>query len=157
MSFASLGLSEALVRADPANFTAANSLAEAYRHLQKTDAALRILDGIIHHPGVTANAAVQAAQQYAALADSSRMEAALEKVTRLAPDLAEAWYDLAALQTATGKSQQALANLRRGLELSAKRKAIDPNARDLAAAALKDASFNSLHQNPEFRQITAPK
>ncbi len=133
---------EALVRADPANFAAANTLAEAYRRLQKPDAALRTLDGIVHHPKVTANAAVQAAQQCAALGDSSRMEAALQKVTQLAPDLAEAWYDLAALQTATGKSQPALASLRRALELSAKRKATDPDARDLAAAALTDASFS---------------
>ncbi len=148
---------EALVRTDPANFAAANTLAEAYRRLQKPEAALQTLDGIIHHPKVTANAAVQAAQQYAALADSARMEAALQKVIQLAPDLAEAWYDLAALQAATGKSQQALANLRRALELSAKRKATDPNARDLAAAALTDASFSSLLQNPEFKQMTAPK
>ena len=145
---------EGLVRANPGNFAAANALAEAYRHLQKPDAALRTLDGIINHPKVTAGAAVQAAQQYATLSDSSRMEIALVKVTQLAPELPEAWYDLAALRTAMGKPPEALAALRRAFDLSTKRKATDPKARDLAAEALKDTSFTTLRENPEFKQLT---
>jgi tetratricopeptide (TPR) repeat protein len=148
------GKLEALVRANPGNFAAANALAEAYRHLQKPDAALRALDGIINHPKVTASAVVQAAQQYAALSDPTKMEAALIKLTQLAPDLPEAWYDLAALRTALGKPQEALTALRRALDLSAKRKATDPKARDLAAETLKDASFTTLRENPEFKQLT---
>ena len=148
------GKLEALVRANPGNFAAANALAEAYRHLQKPDVAIRALDGIINHPKVTASAVVQAAQQYAALSDPTKMEAALIKLTQLAPDLPEAWYDLAALRTALGKPQEALTALRRALDLSAKRKATDPKARDLAAEALKDASFTTLRENPEFKQLT---
>jgi tetratricopeptide (TPR) repeat protein len=82
------------------------------------------------------------------------MEAALIKLTQLAPDLPEAWYDLAALRTALGKPQEALTALRRALDLSAKRKATDPKARDLAAETLKDASFTTLRENPEFKQLT---
>ena len=144
------------MRANPGNFAAANALAEAYRHLQKPDDALRTLDGIINHPKVTAGAAVQAAQQYATLSDSSRMEIALVKVTQLAPELPEAWYDLAALRTAMGKPPEALAALRRAFDLSTKRKATDPKARDLLAEARKDQRFAPLHGLPEFQKLVPP-
>jgi tetratricopeptide (TPR) repeat protein len=148
---------EALVRADPANSPAAIVLAEAYRHLNKPEAAIRTLDQVINHPKVDGGAVLQAAQQYAELADPKRMEAALDKATKLAPNLPEAWYDLAAIKTMIGKSQEALPALRRALDLSAKRLASDPKAHDLLAEARRDPNFAPLRQTPEFKQLTAPK
>jgi tetratricopeptide (TPR) repeat protein len=125
--------------------------------LNKPEAAIRTLDQVINHPKVDGGAVLQAAQQYAELADPQRMEAALDKATKLAPNLPEAWYDLAAIKTMIGKSQEALPALRRALDLSARRLASDPKAHDLLAEARRDPNFASLRQNPEFKQLTAPK
>ena len=148
---------EARVRADPTDVPAAIALAEAYRHLQKPDAALRTLDQIMAQPKLTSQAAIQAAQQYGALGDFPKTESALEKVTQLAPELPEGWYDLAAIKATAGKSQAALPLLRRALELNAKRLASDPKAHDLLAQLRQDPSFASLRETPEFKQMTAPK
>jgi thioredoxin-like negative regulator of GroEL len=147
---------EARVPANPTDFLSAIALAEAYRDLHKTDAALRTLDRMMSQPKLTSSAAIQAAEQYGALGDFPRTEAALVKVTQLAPELPESWYDLAALKATVGKSQEALPPLRRALALSAKRQASDPKAHDLVAQARQDPSLASLRQTPEFKQLTAP-
>ncbi|HVM49797.1 MAG TPA: tetratricopeptide repeat protein [Candidatus Acidoferrum sp.] len=148
---------EARLRADSADFPSAIALAEAYRGQRKNDAALRTLDAMMKQPGLTYTAAIQAGEQYGAMGDFPRTEAALEKVTQLAPDLPEGWYDLASIKAATGKSQEALPLLRRAFELSAKRRAADPKSPDLLAQAREDPSLASLRNNPEFKQLTAPR
>jgi tetratricopeptide (TPR) repeat protein len=148
---------ESRVQADPADFTSAIGLAETYRHLRKADAALRTLDGIMAQPKLTSSAAIQAAQQYGTLGDLPKTEAALEKVTQLAPDLPEGWYDLAGLRAVTGKPGDAVPLLRRALELNAKRRAIDPKAHDLLAQLRDDPSFASVRRLPEFKSLLAPK
>jgi tetratricopeptide (TPR) repeat protein len=148
---------EARLRADPADWLSAIALAEAYRDLHQTDAALRALDGIMKLPTLSSNAAMIAAQQYGAMGDFPRTEAALQKLTQLAPDLPEGWYDLAALRATMGKLQEALPPLRRAFELGAKRQAANPKAPDLIAKARQDPSFASLRNTPEFKQLTAPK
>jgi len=148
---------EAQSGANPTDFSAALGLAEGYQHLQRTDAAIRTLDQVVKHPQVDTAALLQAAQQYAALTNYQKLEAALEQVTKLSPGLAEAWYDLAALKAVLGKSQEALPALRHAADLSAKRLRQDSKARDLRAEAGQDPRFVSLRQMPEFQQLTAPR
>ena len=148
---------EARLQADPADYLSAIALAEAYRDLHKPDAVLRTLDALMRQPALTSNAALLAAQHYGAMGDFQRTESALVKLTQLAPDMPEAWYDLASLRAAVGKSQEALAALRHALDLSAQRRAKDPKANDLLAQARQDPGFASLRQTPEFKQLTAPR
>ena len=97
---------EALVRADPENLPATVGLAEAYRQMQKPDAALALLDKALDNPKLDANAALNLAQAYAALGNVPKLEAALEKLTKLMPGSPEAWYDLAALKASIGKTTE---------------------------------------------------
>ena len=48
-------------------------------------------------------------------------------------------------------SPEAIAALRRALDLSAKHRAVDPKARDIAADVQKDPRFANLRQTPEFQ------
>ena len=146
---------EAQVRANPSDFVSAIALAEAYRHLHKNDAALQTLDALMRQPTLNSNAVMMAAQLYGVMSDFHRTEAALERLTELAPDLPEGWYDLAALRAMLGKP--ALSPLRRAFELSARRLAADPKAHDLLAKARQDPNFASLQATPEFKQLTAPE
>ena len=148
---------EARVRANPSDFQAAIGLAEGYNQLHKTDAAAHTLEQLVNHPQVDAGSVLQAAQQYAAMTNYQGLETSLDRLTRLSPGMPEAWYDLAALRTVLGKTQAALLALRHAIDLSDQRVKQDAKARNLRAESLQDSRFVSLHQSPEFRQITAPR
>jgi tetratricopeptide (TPR) repeat protein len=147
---------EAQTRANPANFPAALGLAEGYRQLQKPEAALRTLDQVMNNPKVDANSVLSVAQAYAALGNAAKLEAALEKVTKLMPANPEAWYDLAVLKCSVGKPAEALSALRQALDLSAKRRQSDPKARDLLVSARKEERFGPLRKSPEFQKLVGP-
>jgi Flp pilus assembly protein TadD len=146
---------EAQVRANPADFQAALALAEGYRQLQKPDAALRTLDQALSNPKVDANTVLGLAQAYAALGNVPKLEAALEKLTKVMPGNPEAWYDLAVLKSGIGKSAEALTALHQALDLSAQRLQRDPKARDLLANARKEERFAPLRQMPEFKKMVS--
>ncbi|MGD0258619.1 MAG: DUF2723 domain-containing protein [Verrucomicrobiota bacterium] len=106
---------------------------------------------------IDANAVLAAAQAYAALQNAPKLEAALEKLTKVMPESPEAWYDLAALKASFGKPAEALTALRQALDLSAKRLQHDPKARDLLANARKEDRFAPLRQLPEFQKLVTPQ
>jgi thioredoxin-like negative regulator of GroEL len=141
----------------PPDLQAGLALAEGYRDLQKPDLAAQTLDQIITGTNLDANAALQVAQQYAALANYPKLEFTLERLVKLVPDSPEGWYDLAAMKTILGKSPEALTALRRSLQLSAARHAQDPKARDLLQELQNDPRFNALRQNPEFKELSGKK
>ena len=141
----------------PPDLEAGVVLAENYRDVQKPDLAGQILDQIINSTNLDPNAALQVAQQYAAMANYPKLELTLEKLVKLVPDSPEGWYDLAAMKTILGKSPEALAALRRALQLSAARRPQDPKAKDLLQELQNDPRFNALRQNPEFREMSGKK
>jgi thioredoxin-like negative regulator of GroEL len=145
-----------LMRANPANPQAAVGLVEAYRHLQKPEAALPILDSIFTDPKLDGNALLSMASAYAALGSAPRLESALERLTKGMPTNPEAWYDLAAVKAQIGKPTEALNALKQALELSAKRLQQDPKARDLLASAKKEDRFAPLRQLPEYSKLVPP-
>jgi len=147
---------EAQVRANPANSQAAIGLAEGYRHLQKPEAAIQTLDKMLNDPKLDANTALSLAQAYATLGNAPKLEAALERLTKVMPASPEAWYDLAVLKSGLGKPAEALPALRQAIDLSAKRLQQDPKARDLLANARKEERFGPLRQSPEFQKLVPP-
>jgi hypothetical protein len=56
-----------------------------------------------------------------------------------------------------GKPQEAIPALRKAVDLGNKRRAADPNARDMVGEALKDAHCMSIRETPEFKQIVGAK
>jgi thioredoxin-like negative regulator of GroEL len=143
----------AIYQADPANVEAGTALAEGYRLLQRPDRTVDVLDQVVSHPKLTANAAMQAAQQFAALNNYPKLEAALEKLVKLAPESPEAWYDLAAMKSILGKNQEALTTLGEALRLSRMRLQQDPKARSLLADLQTDQRFSPLRNLPEFKAL----
>jgi tetratricopeptide (TPR) repeat protein len=96
------------------------------------------------------------AKTYATLKNSPKLEVALEKLTKLMPGNPEAWYDLAALEAGIGKPAEALSALRQALDLSAKRRQLDPTAHDLRTNAQAEPRFGPLRQMPEFQKLVSP-
>ncbi len=148
---------KAMVTADPANLSAALGLAEGYHALHQDEPATQTLDGILNHPQVDPATITQIARQFANLMNYPRLEITLEKLVKVAPGTPEAWYDLAALKSALGKTAESLQALRQSLELSANRQALNPSAPNLALKAKDDPSFAALQQNAEFKKLTGKK
>ncbi len=140
------------VQSNPGGDTAI-TLAQAYRSLQKNQEAVQALETILNasNPGPTV--LLLAAQEYAAMHDVGKLEIALEKLVKTAPDSPEAWYDLAALKASVNKNQDSLDALRHAFELSAKRRRTDPKAQDMIAAAKADPRFASVRNMPEFSKL----
>ena len=69
----------------------------------------------------------------------------------------ESYYDLAAFQAMSGKTNNALDNLRVALVLSAKRLQSDPKSSDLAASNRTDLRFAALRSLPEYQKLLPPK
>jgi thioredoxin-like negative regulator of GroEL len=141
------------LQTNAANPDVAVTLSQAYRGLQKNAEAVQTLDGIMNasNPGPTA--LLLAAQEFAAMHNVEKLEAALEKLVKTAPDSPEAWYDLAALKATVNKTQDALDALRHAFELSSKRRRADPKAMDMIAQAKTDPRFASVRSLPEFSKL----
>jgi Flp pilus assembly protein TadD len=142
---------------DPSDLEAGIAVAEGYRSLHQTQAAIEVLGKVLNSPSVDAEAVLQVAQQLAALGSYPLLEKSLEKLTTLAPADPEAWYDLAAMRSIFGKSPEALQALRQALKLSTARRARDPKARDLLAELQHDPRFSALRSLPEFQSLAAGK
>jgi tetratricopeptide (TPR) repeat protein len=122
-----------------------------------TNQALQMLDSILRQPGADYRTIVEVAQLYGDLRDWDRLETALERLVKVAPDSPEAWYDLAAMKANRNKLNEALPALERALDLNAKRLKQNPAAHDLRVEARNDGRFAALRTSPEFQKLVPPK
>ena len=105
---------EAEVRKNPTNFQAALNLASAYVQMQQNDRASAILDGIINNPRVEANAILAVAQAYVAMSNWPKLEAALEKLTKLMPEEPETLVRSGRVEDHAGQTGRRLPSPRHG-------------------------------------------
>jgi tetratricopeptide (TPR) repeat protein len=145
------------LRNNPSNVPVMMELARIYLQMQQTGRSIQMLDGVLNSPAADANSMIRAAQLAAALSSWPKLETALEKLVKISPDSPEAWFDLAAFKANLRKDNEALPALERALQLSAKRKEKDPNARDLLNDARTDERFSNLRSLPGFQKIVPPK
>jgi tetratricopeptide (TPR) repeat protein len=154
---------EAEVQNNPTNFQNILELARFYYQTQQTNRAVELLrnavgrfDQALANPNLRYPDVSAMAQIAAQLGDMSKLDILLQKLVSLAPDQPEPRYDLAALDAILGKTSEALQNLQASLDLSAKRLAANPAARDLLAEARKDPRFASLRNLPAFQKVVPP-
>jgi tetratricopeptide (TPR) repeat protein len=102
---------------------------------------------------VDANNVFTVANVYAQMNNVERLEPTLQKLVTLAPNEPEAWYNLAATRASLGKPTEAIEDLKKALDLNARRKTQNTNAHDLRAEAEKDPRFAKLHTDPEFKKV----
>jgi tetratricopeptide (TPR) repeat protein len=144
------------VRTNPAALQVAMDLAGTYFAMQETNRAVQVLSGIVTSPYAQRQAVMEIATLFNQMQNWPGLEAALDRLVKLDPSNPEAWYDLAALKANLRKPADALATLKKALELSAARLKRDPKARNLLEHARKDASFNAVRQTPEFQKLAPP-
>ena len=150
---ASLQQLEDELKNNPTNNQAALDLAKAYGQTEQTSRRTALLEAMMQKPDLDTSVLLQIAQQFAEMNNVPGLEAALERLVKVAPAIAESWYDLAALKATLNKSSEALAALKQALDLSAARLKSDSTARDLLEQARQDARFNALRQTPEYKAL----
>jgi tetratricopeptide (TPR) repeat protein len=133
------------------------NLAMAYMQSQQAGRAVQVLESIINRPNVEPSAVLAVAQAFNQMGNYPKLEETLEKLTKLAPQSPEAFYDLASLKVRLGKTQDAAAPLKHALELSIQRRAKDSGSRDIVAEAKKDPAFAPILGTPEFQALLNAK
>jgi tetratricopeptide (TPR) repeat protein len=144
------------VRTNPAGLQVAFDLASTYLNLQQTDRAAQVLSGIANSPYAQGQAILSVAKIFVQMKNWPRLEATLDRYVNIEPSNPLAWYDLAALKANLGKPAEALAPLKKALDLSAQQVKQDPKAFNLLEQTRKDDRFNSMRQMPEFQKLVAP-
>jgi tetratricopeptide (TPR) repeat protein len=146
--------------ANPTDFQNILALGSLYQQMQDTNRAAKLFkqaigmfDQALADPNIKPENVTAMAQISALTGDLPKLEVVLERLIVLKPGEPEACYDLAALKAVLGKKSEAIADLKRALDLSTQRLQNNPSARDLAAKAAKDSRFNSLRGDPEFQSL----
>jgi tetratricopeptide (TPR) repeat protein len=148
-----LTAAEAQYRTNPGDLNIAFQLASLYLSMQRTQEAYAVFEQLSSRPDANAQTLLSVANAYSQLNNLNGLEATLGRLAKLMPENPEAWYDLARAQAMLHKNPEALANLRKAVALSNKRKAADPKAKDLAADAQVNQSFQVLRGMPEFSKV----
>jgi beta-lactamase regulating signal transducer with metallopeptidase domain/tetratricopeptide (TPR) repeat protein len=143
------------VRKNPTNYQAALDLASAYGPGKQTDRRIAVLDALRDRPDLPPGILQQLAVQFVQMHDTPRLEATLDRLVKVSPASAEAWYDLAVLKASLKKPSEAMTALDQVLKLNATRLKADPQARDLRTDVRKDARFDALRHTPEYEKLVS--
>ena len=87
----------------------------------------------------------------------AKSEQAITRLTQILPDRSDPWYNLATIQSARGEVSQALASLKKSLDINTKEVARDPKTVNLRKHLFEDNNFAALRQTSEFKAAFGTK
>jgi tetratricopeptide (TPR) repeat protein len=148
-----LANAEAFYRTNPGNLTNAFALASMYLQLQRSNEAIQVLNKLLDDTNASSQSVLSVANAFQQLNHREGLERAFLRATEVIPDSPETWYDLARVQATQQKNAQALASLKRAVDLSNARLKQDPAAFDVAHDALTNANLALLRTNAEFLRL----
>ena len=148
---------EAQFRANSNDVPLAFQIVSGYLVTQQTNRAVELTDSLVARPNADGSTFLSAAQVYAQVQDVAKLEKTLQKLIAAVPNHPEAWYDLSAVQITMGKSNEALASLRKSIELSDARLKAQPGSKDLRSAAATDLRFSKLQKNTDYQKLVKAK
>ncbi|MGD0813766.1 MAG: DUF2723 domain-containing protein [Verrucomicrobiota bacterium] len=123
----------------------------------QTNVAAQVLDQLLHHPSVDPNTMMSVADMYLRIGEFAKSEEAIKRLTQMAPGLSEPWYNLAAVQAHRGENAEAVASLKKALELNPAELKQSPQAINLREHFRQDPNFAVLRQTPEFKAAFSGK
>jgi tetratricopeptide (TPR) repeat protein len=148
---------ENMARTNPDNITNLVYLGGALLQLHQTNAAFGLFNEALDNTNVKYPDASAIAQMFGQVANVGGFEKALRKLVALAPDMPEHRYNLAAVEAITGRTADALADLKLALDLNKKRLAINPAANNILDVIRNDPNINPLRGLPEFQKLVPPQ
>ena len=155
--FGQIDQMEKMAATNPDNITNLITLGGTMMQLQQTNRANELFNKAIDSPNIKYQDAAAVAQFFGQMANITGFEKALRKLVSLAPDLPEHRYNLAAVEAITGRTTEALADLKTSVDLNAKRLATNPAANNILSMIRNDPNINNLRGLPEFQKIVPPQ
>lgn len=113
--------------------------------------ASEMLDQLLNAPGIDPNSMMRVAGMYLSIGNFPKSEEAIKKLTEMAPKASEPWYNLAVVQAHEGKTAEAVASLKKALELNPEEIKQNPQMVNLREHLYADPNFAPLRQTPEFK------
>ena len=148
---------EKMARTNPANIGNLIYLGGTYMQLQQTNRAFELFNQAIANPAISYQDAAAVAQYFGQMGNLPGFENALRKIIVLAPDLPEHRYNLAAIEAISGRTPEALADLKLALDLNTKRLATNPAAVNILTFIRNDPNIAPLRNLPEFQKLVPPQ
>jgi tetratricopeptide (TPR) repeat protein len=124
---------------------------------EQGQAVEQILDQLLNSGGTDAGLVMAVANGYLRLHNMAKSEQAVLRLTQIQPEAAQAWYNLAAIQSFRGAVPEALNTLKKSLDLNAAELAKNPKAINLREHLFQDPSFAPLRQTPAFQAAFGTK
>jgi Flp pilus assembly protein TadD len=143
----STSLSPQELKANLTNLESAFNLASSLFNSGRSNEGVDVLNTLVEGPNVDARTLVSVAQAFQQLQRIDRMEATLERYTRLLPESPEAWYQLAAVQAVQFKSSSSAGSLRKAFELSDLRRATNASLPNLRTQVVADPRFDPIRDS----------
>ena len=127
--------------------------ANAQRALEagQTNAALQMLDQLLHFPSVEPGIMMGVASSYLRVGNLVKCEEAFQRLVQMLPNSSEVWYNLAIVQANRGETTQAVASLKKALGFNPEDLRKNPKALNLHDHLYQDASLAGLRQSSEFK------
>jgi len=123
-------------------------LASAYFSAGQSNQAVDALEVLLTNSSTRPEVFLSLVDGYRQLGRVDKVETALTRYTAAEPTRPEGWYDLAAVQIASGRKDSGSEALMKALALSDARLAQDPKATDLRKQAARD---------PRLKNVSLPK
>ncbi|MEW6161554.1 MAG: hypothetical protein AB1813_29335, partial [Verrucomicrobiota bacterium] len=144
-------------QAQPENVPLGFQIVSIYLITQQTNEAMALLDKLLANPKADASTLFSAAQAYAQMVNTEKLETTMRRLIDLMPTNPEAWYDLGTVQASLGKSNEAVQSISKAIQLSDDRLKAQPGSKDLRTTVAADGRLAPLQAMPEFKQLLAPK
>jgi tetratricopeptide (TPR) repeat protein len=116
---------------------------------RQTNEAARMLEDLAARNPNDPTVLMSIASAYVQLGDLNNSERTMKKMTEVAPDSAETWYNLASLQAAQRKTNDSLTTLKKALQVYD----AHPGGQDLRTYNKSDHNFDALRSAPEFKRL----
>jgi tetratricopeptide (TPR) repeat protein len=118
---------------------------------KKTNDADQMLQQLLRLPQADAPTLVRVADFYLKMGNLPRSEDAIVRLTQVAPSSYEAWYNLAVIQGARGKTADAIQDLQKAVSLNDAERVQNPTEQNIRDHVMTDPNLTFLRQTPEFK------
>ncbi len=122
---------EAELSTNPDDFQKQFDLVNEFGKMGQSEAAFKVLDGVVANPHAPPNVLIAVADLYDKNNMPQKVEPVLDRLVQIAPAEPEAWYNLAVVKAKVGKLNEVTTNLDKALALSAQRLKTSPQAPNL--------------------------